>query len=824
MLSAQCVFMTIQYLCGIIIIHCIDLLSCPASLGGALKMLFVVAFLLLFTGVLSQATDCTARLTCSDCISVQYCGWCYTTGQAGCQNVQESTCPAADFKHPTSQVLEYNEIPLDETNQISLQDVKIQLSIGEPLEFNVSIKAATDFPLDVYVLMDLSASFKTDLQTVKVLAPQLPLTLQNVSSNSLIGFGTYVDKPVLPFTSNAQINGIICSLPDCATPFAYHHVADLTNSSNIFSSSVQNAIVSTNADNPEGTLEAMLQAVVCDEVIGWRDDSRKILLVMTDDTIHSAGDGVLAGIAKPNDGLCHTEYDPVLNLASYTAALSHDYPSLELVKKALIAMNIVPIFAVADERFLPFYQNVSSFFEGFSLSLSENSENLREVLQEAYSNVVSTARLRFVLPEHISINIKANCPLNSTFLPESYECSNIGPGTADFFITFTLNSCSKELQNGGTEVIVINVPGFGSFDVHISGHCTCECENNTVSSSPSCNNNGALSCGLCDCYNGWSGPFCGCSTAMCPLGPNGQECSGTSRGECVCGQCMCKQPTTTTLGVDAPRIEGDACECSNYECDTDSMGFVCSGRGLCTCSNGTFACQCGTSPITGFEYTGDACQCSHDGCVDMTKNTSVLCSGNGVCIPCQSACRCENGYIGDYCSLSFTGAPPCSIADEDCVKCYAKAANDGSDPQVFCSHLSCINYDILSTSQDSSTYNVSGTIDGSTTDCSIGTVECSYVYYVAASINSSSTSIFEVEPEKCLSLPIWAIAVIIVISLIIIGVLILVFIKLLIMYKDHREYKRFVYQVNQSKHMQQDNPVYLNPITETVNPVHGKVT
>jgi len=35
----------------------------------------------------------------------------------------------------------------------------------------------------------------------------------------------------------------------------------------------------------------MLQAVVCKEAIGWRDNSRRILLVATDDGFHIAGDG-----------------------------------------------------------------------------------------------------------------------------------------------------------------------------------------------------------------------------------------------------------------------------------------------------------------------------------------------------------------------------------------------------------------------------------------------------------------------------------------------------------------------------------------------------
>lgn len=47
----------------------------------------------------------------------------------------------------------------------------------------------------------------------------------------------------------------------------------------------------TNQDDPEAMLEGLLQAVVCREVIGWRREARKLILVFTDQLYHSAGDG-----------------------------------------------------------------------------------------------------------------------------------------------------------------------------------------------------------------------------------------------------------------------------------------------------------------------------------------------------------------------------------------------------------------------------------------------------------------------------------------------------------------------------------------------------
>lgn len=836
--SSSFYFYTVSCVCCFFIKNIHDHLKVDSA-GRGSKMFPFLLFVGLFTVVFAQTNfDCESKTSCSECITTSLCVWCSFPGRASCSDTASANCSDEYLVNPVSEIVQADNIDLSDDNQISLSDISVDLTVGQPLDFTVSIKAAQDFPLDVYVLMDLSYSFAEDLKTVKALAPQLPLTLRNVSSDFAIGFGSYTDKPVLPFTSRIQYDELFtyngkpssCRMDGCIKPFAYEHVVDLTNSSEVFRSSIEDSIISTNADNPEGTLEGMLQSAICNNIVGWREKSRKILLIMTDDVIHSAGDGTLTGIVKPNDGLCHTQYIPSENKTLYTAALTQDYPSIDQVNQALQDNNIVPIFAIAtsseQSEIFQFYQNIiSPLFGGFALLLSEDSGNLQEVLQEAYSNVVSKARLNFVLPDYISANITAHCPENSTYIAETYECLNISNGEVNFTVSLTLNYCPNEIRDDNSETIVFNVPGFGSFQVDMSAQCTCDCENATVSLSPQCSNSGDFTCGLCHCNEGWSGPDCSCSTAMCPLGPNGLVCSG--RGECHCGRCVCDQPSFLVSGVNNPRIEGDACECSNYECDIDSNGVVCSGRGVCTCSNGTYACRCNRSPQSGLEYAGDSCQCSPDNCIDTTStsNLTQLCNENGNCDACQSrgvACTCNTGYIGEFCELAIRGAPLCN-GNEDCVKCYAEAIKDGSDPIVTCRHLPCDDYSSLTSSQDRSNYVIPNTFDQSTRDCSFSTVECRYIYYVAVPINSTtSTIVYQVEPEDCLPIPIWAIALIIVVGLLIIGVLVLISIKLILIYQDYREYKKFEYEVKQSEQTRQENPVYLNPVTQTDNPIHGK--
>ncbi len=47
----------------------------------------------------------------------------------------------------------------------------------------------------------------------------------------------------------------------------------------------------TNIDSPEAMFDGIMQAAVCQEVVGWRENTRRLMLVLSDNTYHMAGDG-----------------------------------------------------------------------------------------------------------------------------------------------------------------------------------------------------------------------------------------------------------------------------------------------------------------------------------------------------------------------------------------------------------------------------------------------------------------------------------------------------------------------------------------------------
>lgn len=62
-------------------------------------------------------------------------------------------------------------------------------------------KQAKDYPVDLYYLMDLSNSMKDDKDKLSALGDQLASEMKNLTSDFRLGFGSFVDKVVMPYVS-----------------------------------------------------------------------------------------------------------------------------------------------------------------------------------------------------------------------------------------------------------------------------------------------------------------------------------------------------------------------------------------------------------------------------------------------------------------------------------------------------------------------------------------------------------------------------------------------------------------------------------------------
>lgn len=76
---------------------------------------------------------------------------------------------------------------------------------------NLQIKysQAVDYPVDLYYLMDLSKSMEDDKQHLSKLGDTLSSTMRNLTSNFRLGFGSFVDKVLMPYVSTVPKKWVI---------------------------------------------------------------------------------------------------------------------------------------------------------------------------------------------------------------------------------------------------------------------------------------------------------------------------------------------------------------------------------------------------------------------------------------------------------------------------------------------------------------------------------------------------------------------------------------------------------------------------------------
>lgn len=90
-----------------------------------------------------------------------------------------------------------------EAVQITPQIIKLRTRRGKESNISFQYAKAANYPIDLYYIMDLSASMKTHKNKLAALGSQLVDVMQSITNNFQLGFGSFVDKTLMPFTSTA---------------------------------------------------------------------------------------------------------------------------------------------------------------------------------------------------------------------------------------------------------------------------------------------------------------------------------------------------------------------------------------------------------------------------------------------------------------------------------------------------------------------------------------------------------------------------------------------------------------------------------------------
>ncbi|KAL0965988.1 hypothetical protein UPYG_G00289120 [Umbra pygmaea] len=792
------------------------------------RLLFSTIFLgiLCFCHTQQEGSDCIKAnaQSCGECIQVaEKCGWC-TDPKFLKQGESKSTrcdelealvkkgCDKAMIENPRGNKTIDLDKPVtnrkkdvaekltpDQITQIQPQKLTLNLRSGEPQPFRLKFKRAEDYPIDLYYLMDLSFSMRDDLENVKNLGTDLMREMQKITSDFRIGFGSFVEKTVMPYisTTPAKLINPCSSSENCTSPFSYKNVLKLTSDGGQFNSLVSKQQISGNLDSPEGGFDAIMQVAVCGEAIGWRNVTR-LLVFSTDAGFHFAGDGKLGGIVLPNDGKCHLENN------MYTMSHYYDYPSIAHLVQKLSDNNIQTIFAVTQD-FQPVYQELKNLIPKSAVgTLSSNSSNVIQLIIDSYNSLSSEVILEnSKLPEGMSISYKANCKNGVVGTGENdRKCSNISIGDEVFFdITIESKKCPADRK---PQTIKIKPLGFNEeVEIVVNFICECECSKTGEAASEICHNgNGTFECGACRCNEGRIGRMCECSTTEVrtdDLDANCRKDNGTdicsNYGDCVCGTCECKKRENPE-----ERYSGKFCECDNFNCDR-SGNKLCGGHGRCDCR----VCICDAN------YTGSACDCSLDTSTCLAANKQI-CNGRGTC-DC-GACKCTDPkFQGPTCEICPT-CPGVCAENKDCVQCQAFKSGEKKDKcEKECSDLTIIKV------KDRDSLPQPGTLKYPFTHCKERDANDCWFYYTYGIQNDSQKEVYVVKTLECPAGPdIIPIVAGVVAGIVLIGLALLLIWKLLMIIHDRREFAKFEKEKMNAKWDTGENPIYKSAVTTVVNP------
>lgn len=791
--------------------------------SGFLLRLCICAFCLCQSLAQPDGNECLAASakSCGECIQAgPNCGWCTDASflqegmptSARCDVIsalKEKGCPANKIENPRgSRTILLNKeitnrskgtadkLKTDEITQIQPQKLELYLRSGEPQSFELKFKRAEDYPIDLYYLMDLSFSMKDDLENVKNLGTALMDAMKQITSDFRIGFGSFVEKTVMPYisTTPAKLLNPCTGEQNCTSPFSYKNVLNLTADGHLFNDLVSMQQISGNLDSPEGGFDAIMQVAVCGEQIGWRNVTR-LLVFSTDAGFHFAGDGKLGGIVLPNDGKCHLEN------GMYTMSHYYDYPSIAHLVQKLSENNIQTIFAVTEE-FQPVYKELQNLIPKSAVgTLSSNSSNVIQLIIDAYNSLSSEIIFENKkLPEGVTISFKSYCKNGVNGTGENgRKCSNISIGDeVKFDISITANKCPKK---GQSETVTIKALGVNEeVDVVLHFICECDCHKDGIPNSPECNSgNGTFECGACRCNEGRIGRLCECSTdevnsedmdASCRRDNSSEICS--NNGDCSCGECVCKKRENPN-----EIYSGKYCECDNFNCDR-SNGLICGGNGICKCR----VCECFAN------FTGSACDCSENNATCMAEN-GQLCNGRGECI--CGRCKCNDPkFQGPTCESCPT-CPTVCTEHKDCIQCKAFQKGEKS----LCNACKDFKLILVDDRESLPKLNEHRTV----MPCKEKDADDCWFYFTFVSNSTNDVTVYVLNKPECPSGPeIIPIVAGVVAGIVLIGLALLLIWKLLMIIHDRREFAKFEKEKMNAKWDAGENPIYKSAVTTVVNP------
>ncbi|XP_047349920.1 integrin beta pat-3-like isoform X3 [Vespa velutina] len=585
--------------------------------------LFLLFFLLPIIVILVSAEQkkdpdslCALQETCGKCLQTSNCVWCSTNafGMNGqivrCvtrdkfQREGNLWCKNSDVIDIKSTMTILENRPLSSSkgeNPVQIQPQRIKLRLRKDEEYRIILKytQAEDYPVDLYYLMDLSATMKKYKEKLSELALKLEEAMWKLTSNFRLGFGSFIDKVVLPMSNThpTWLKNPCYPKSKCAPAYGFKHQLSLTDNVTLFKDKVKEIPVSANIDFPEGSLDALMQAIVCTNEIGWREKARHLLVLSTDASYHIAGDGkqLVSSVSMMDNK------SSFIDVKYYSRCLNATEKLMERNECDGLRVGNVIEFEIV----LKAYECPTSPLERQEL-LQIKPRGINERLIVEIEIICDCPCER---KENIELNSSGckergtltcgTCFCNEGFYGKQCECEGHEFGSVSQNLTedCKASNTSTEICSGhGTcKCGVCNcAKRQNPQEVFYGKYCECDNFSCKRSGDEVCGKHGKCECGKCNCRPGFSGETCDCketnSTCIPPSRDNAEEsltiCSG--RGDCICGKCHCHEK-------DKIRYSGDFCEecpnCPGQRCEELKDCVECMAYGLGPLAkNGT--CDC----------------------------------------------------------------------------------------------------------------------------------------------------------------------------------------------------------------------------------------
>lgn len=808
-------------------------------------MRWLGVFTVLVLCTLAWATsECKNKATCSECIQTPNCMWCGKPGNFSNENSKElprclkrgdeiaaewrALCGSQFIDEPGN----YYENIVDEeltaagvvagssgsglgisasgseeaVVQIRPQRVRMNLRVKEAYSMQVTFKQAKDYPVDLYYLMDLSKSMEDDKESLSKLGTQLAEEMQNITTNFRLGFGSFVDKIVMPYVSTVP-EKLHQPCSGCQSPYGFRNALPLTTDASAFAQKVQDAPVSGNLDAPEGGFDAIMQAIVCQDQIKWRSEARRLLVFSTDAGFHYAGDGKLGGIVKPNDGECHLDSAGEY----YTHSVLQDYPSVAQINQVAKQNQMNLIFAVTEEQ-SSVYAQLSKMIDGSGHGqLTQDSSNVVELVKAEYNKITSKVELKDNATAPVTIKYYSKC-LGDVEYPTNF-CDGLKVGNfVEFRVEISVDYCPENRADWRQLIGIYPVGLRENLTIDLTMLCDCQCERpgdpGFIIGARECNYHGTYQCGVCKCDDGFLGRFCECGSntplasgdiddSTCRETNTSTICSG--RGTCTCGECKCNERDNPD-----ELVSGKFCECTNFLCDRHN-GLLCSGpdHGECVCNE----CSCKSG------WTGDSCNCEDSQVNCMNPDTGEICSNQGNC-ECNQ-CKCYETEDGRFSGKWCEDCPACKgkcIAYKPCVQCQVFETGEFSEEEckANCTLFNSTRVPIAEVEKE-----------GERLCTFFDENDCRFAFVYGYDENKEPVVRVQQTLECPPKLDILGIVLGVIGAIVAVGLALLLMWKVLTTIHDRREFARFEKERMMAKWDTGENPIYKQATSTFKNPMYG---